>query len=95
MEGSMMKKAARPKTQRRLPGNGRSKLQKVQIAATIAALDQVQAETPKAAKVIALLHSWLSDESGYDEKAWPQLKKALDEARARVGARRLFNGPSG
>jgi hypothetical protein len=41
--------------------------------------------------VIRLLDSWLADESGYDEETWPELKKALDEERRRVGARRLFD----
>ncbi len=30
---------------------------------------------------IALLNSWLTDESGYDEKAWPIVKQALEENR--------------
>ena len=41
---------------------------------------------------VALLDEWLKDESGYDEETWPALKKALDEERDRVGARRLFDG---
>ena len=47
--------------------------------------------TIKAAKAIALFKSWLEDESGYDEETWPKLKKALNQERDRVGARRLFN----
>ena len=69
----------------------RSKKRNEQLTATLASLDQLQPSTPQAAKVIALLRSWLTDESGYDEKAWPALKKALDRERARVGARRLFD----
>jgi hypothetical protein len=41
--------------------------------------------------VISLLRSWLADESGYDERTWPKLKKALDHERRRVGVRRLFD----
>jgi hypothetical protein len=47
--------------------------------------------TPKAAKVLSLLKSWLKDDSGYDERTWPKLKQALDEQRVRVGAARLFD----
>jgi Fic family protein len=28
-----------------------------------------------------LLDTWLADESGYDERVWPQLKKAIEENR--------------
>jgi len=31
--------------------------------------------------VIELLHEWLADDSGYDERAWPQLKEAIEEDR--------------
>lgn len=67
------------------------KARAAKLAGTIAAIDQV---TPKAAsseRLVRLLQSWLSDESGYDEVAWPQLKKALDQERNRRGARRLFD----
>ena len=30
---------------------------------------------------IQLLHEWLADDSGYDERAWPQLKEAIEEDR--------------
>ena len=49
-------------------------------------------KSPKESAVISLLQTWLSDESGYDEAAWPALKKALDLERKRQGARRLFDG---
>ena len=39
---------------------------------------------------IASFKSWLGNESGYDEETWPKLKKALNQERDRVGARRLF-----
>jgi hypothetical protein len=42
--------------------------------------------------VTRLLKSWLADDSGYDEKTWPRLKKALDRERQRVRARELFDG---
>jgi hypothetical protein len=42
---------------------------------------------------IALLDSWLEDESGYDERSWPELKSDLDEHR--LSARKLFNGETG
>jgi hypothetical protein len=42
------------------------------------------------AKLIALLDSWLKDESGYDERTWPILKKALERNR-HLGERRLFH----
>ena len=32
----------------------------------------------KNAKAIALLDKWLSDESGYDEKVWPTIRRFLD-----------------
>jgi len=30
---------------------------------------------------ISLLNRWLADESGYDEKVWPVLKKAIEQNR--------------
>ena len=62
--------------------------------AVTAALKDIHRLTPdsaKAAQTIALLKSWLKDDSGYDEQTWPKLKKALDQQRAKVGARRLFD----
>jgi len=55
-------------------------------------LDELKPESAQAAGLIGLLRSWLTDESGYDEQTWPKLKKALDQERRQVGARRLFNG---
>ncbi len=37
-----------------------------------------------------LLDEWMADESGYDERVWPIVKRALEENRS--GYRRLFNG---
>lgn len=31
--------------------------------------------------VISLLNRWLADESGYDERVWPIVKKAIEENR--------------
>lgn len=68
-----------------------SLVDKEQIAATVAVLDRLSPKTAKGARIIAMLKSWLLDESGYDEETWPQLKKSLDLERKRVGARRLFD----
>jgi hypothetical protein len=62
------------------------------IAAVIAELNQIKPPSPRAAEAISLFKSWLTDESGYDEKVWPRLKKALERERESVGARRLFDG---
>ena len=65
-----------------------------QPAAVVAALEEIKQLTPKSAKAeqaIELLKSWLNDGTGYDEKTWPKLKTALDQQRAKVGARRLFD----
>lgn len=64
---------------------------KMDLAEAKAVIKGLKAATPQAAKVLALLQTWLDDESGYDEEAWPELKKALDAERDRVGARRLFD----
>jgi hypothetical protein len=39
-------------------------------------------------RVIELLDAWLADQSGYDEKVWPQVKEALEENR--LSHRRKF-----
>ena len=41
-------------------------------------------------EAIALLDTWLSDDSGYDEETWPELKAGLE--RDRLSARKLFDG---
>jgi hypothetical protein len=88
----MVKKTTLTKGQRRGEASNQTKARREKIAAAIAKLDQIRAPNAKVAKVIALFKSWLADESGYDEEAWPELKKALDMERKRAGARRLFNG---
>lgn len=30
---------------------------------------------------ISLLNKWLADESGYDERVWPMVKKAIEQNR--------------
>jgi hypothetical protein len=65
--------------------------QQAEIAARLEQLDELRPESAQAANLIGLLHSWLADESGYDEKTWPKLKKALDRERRRVGAPSLFH----
>jgi hypothetical protein len=39
--------------------------------------------------VIHLLDEWMADESGYDEKTWPELKAGLE--RERLSSRHLFD----
>jgi hypothetical protein len=65
---------------------------RMDLVAAKAFLAKLRPPSPQAAKVLALLQTWLDDESGYDEETWPELKKALDAERDRVGARRLFDG---
>lgn len=86
----------KPSTASKMPRRGKSAprskaARKAEIAATLDELERMEPENPQAAAVAELLKSWLADESGYDEKTWPKLKKALNEERRRVGARRLFN----
>ncbi|MEQ8172887.1 MAG: hypothetical protein ABRQ38_28650 [Candidatus Eremiobacterota bacterium] len=38
---------------------------------------------------IKLLQEWANDESGYDEKTWPVVKKAIEENRLSI--RKKFN----
>ena len=87
----MAKKSNVATTRRKPPRPSQATTRRDKIAATIAALDEIKPPTPKAARAIALLRSWLVDESGYDEETLPKLKKALDRERQRVGARRLFD----
>lgn len=89
MEGKMKKQTtAKSKRQRKRGAEGKSATG--EIATSLAAIEALAPNTPKAVAVVALLKTWLRDESGYDEETWPELKRALDEERAAVGARRLF-----
>lgn len=87
-----MRKNATAPTKKRRTRTSAAKTREKKINAALTAVEQLKPPTPKAAKVISLLKNWLSDESGYDEETWPELKKSLDEERQRVGARRLFRG---
>jgi hypothetical protein len=88
----IQKRAPRAKARRQPKKRPRTTRNKAaEIAATIAFIDGLKPPTPQAATLFELLKSWLRDESGYDEETWPKLKKALDEERKRVGARRLFD----
>ncbi|HKI34821.1 MAG TPA: hypothetical protein VKA46_23390 [Gemmataceae bacterium] len=88
----MKKPTASSETPSQGPARARARAeQKAAIKAALESLDALQPATPRAAGLLALLRSWLSDESGYDERTWPKLKKALDEERDRVEARRLFD----
>jgi hypothetical protein len=88
---AMVKKAGLSGTLEKSKRVGQRKARSGKIAAAIAELDQIRPQSAKTAEAIKLFKSWLRDESGYDEKVWPRLKKALETARARVGARRLFD----
>lgn len=50
---------------------------------------EVSSQRQRARRAIALLDQWLSDDSGYDEETWPDLKEALEENR--LSSRRLFD----
>ncbi len=62
------------------------------IASTLNDPQEIKVETRKARRVVEMLESCLRDESGYDEKTWPKLKKSIERERKRVGARGLFKG---
>ncbi len=61
------------------------------VAVALTDIKQLTPDSAKASQVLALLKSWLKDDSGYDEKTWPKLKKGLDQQRVKAGARRLFD----
>jgi hypothetical protein len=71
--------------------SGTDAAQRAAISASLDKINQIEPRTERAARVIALLQTWLKDESGYDEMAWPELKSALNRERARVGAKKLFD----
>ena len=48
------------------------------------------ARTAPQQKAIELIDEWLDDESGYDERSWPELRTGIDLHR--LSSRRLFNG---
>jgi hypothetical protein len=88
-----MRRPSAAKSQRRIQSGRKSPTAKsTAITSTLEGLHEMTVETPKAKQVVELLESWLRDESGYDEKTWPILKKSLERERKRVGARGLFHG---
>jgi hypothetical protein len=89
--GIMAKKMKLPKSGHKTNRFTQSQARREKIAAVIAELDQIKAPSAKTAEAITLFKSWLTDESGYDEKVWPRLRKALEQERQRVGARSLFD----
>jgi hypothetical protein len=44
---------------------------------------------PPPEKALALLAEWVADESGYEERVWPELQKRLNEDR--LSDRPLFH----
>lgn len=44
-------------------------------------LDGMTEQQKKNCAAIALLDEWLADESGYDERVWPVVKKAIEAHR--------------
>jgi hypothetical protein len=92
MEAHVIRKKTSRVKSVKLERNGKAALRRQRIATTIAKLDQLSTVSPKTAQTIALLKEWLRDESGYDERTWPQLKTALGHERRRLAARRLFDG---
>ena len=47
-------------------------------------------QVEKNARAIALLQSWLDEDSDYDRTVWPQVKRAIEENR--LSDRNLFDG---
>jgi hypothetical protein len=86
-----MKKPATASRKRRPRAADKSATRQAAISASLDRINQIEPQTPKAARVIALLQGWLKDKSGYDEKTWPGLKSSLNQERARRGAQRLFD----
>lgn len=79
------------KANRKQPSAAARKKKQPAIASALDKLDDIEPATPRATALIALLRSWLDDESGYDEETWSNLTTALDAERKRAGARRLFD----
>ncbi len=44
-------------------------------------------------KAIALIDDWIADDSGYDERVWPQLKESIETNR--LSERNRFNDNTG
>lgn len=45
----------------------------------------------RAVRLEQVLDEWLDDDSGYDEAVWPELEEALEQTRADLGMRKLFD----
>lgn len=43
----------------------------------------------RAEEVRQVLAEWLADDSGYDERTWPEVKRGLEESR--TSSRPIFN----
>jgi hypothetical protein len=41
--------------------------------------DPEQVQSPDRERFLAEVRSWMEDESGYDERVWPIVKKAIEE----------------
>lgn len=51
--------------------------------------EEAAAEQRRRAEVVRqVLSAWLADESGYDERVWPEVKRGLEENR--TSSRPLF-----
>jgi hypothetical protein len=51
--------------------------------------DKLSPEQRRRAEAVRqLLAAWLADESGYDERVWPDVKRGLEESR--TSSRPLF-----
>jgi len=48
-----------------------------------------RSESSRVRKIKQLFDEWLEDSSGYDEKAWPELKRALNENHSK--SHKLFD----
>jgi hypothetical protein len=92
LEEKMIQKKMKRPTVAQPQRNAKAAVNVDKIALAIATVDQVHSDNPKTTRALALLKQWLRDGSGYDEETWPQLQKALDQERRRVGARSLFDG---
>jgi hypothetical protein len=84
-------KKAMPSRRRRPRSSGKVTGKQAAITAALDRINQIEPQTQKSSRVIALLQTWLKDLSGYDERTWPALKTALNQERARRKAQRLFD----
>jgi hypothetical protein len=64
----------------------RSRTVVTQAAARTA--DAVKDRPTENQRAIDVLRQWLADDSGYDERVWPEVKKSIEEHR--LGRRKRF-----